>query len=152
MAKRLKLPEKVFSTIHVPRDRRVRDSRTKKWVTEESRPTGNAFRLRERPSWFDTDSPVYTKQNPMCSVVGKGKGQRCPVQFFFRNGEAALRFCDTPGAPGRVVSVGDDFVKANKKATELCKCWHESSPDPSKRSFKGCKGMKSAPLGGLRRR
>jgi hypothetical protein len=110
------------------------------------RPTGNQFRLRGKPSWFDANSPVYTKSNPVCSVVGKG--ERCPVQLFFDDGHAKLRFCEDIGKKGRVIDIGDNFVGANAKAQELCKCWTASAQDPRKRSFKGC-GLDDAPLGGL---
>lgn len=117
-------------------------------VVPDSRPTGNAFRLRGRPSWFDSNSPTYTKQAPICSVVGKG--ERCPVQQFFSDGHAKLRFCEDVGKKGRVIDVGDDFEAANAKAQKLCKCWKESSPDPRKRSFAGCPDLADAPLGGVR--
>jgi len=119
-------------------------------ITVPGRPTGNQFRLRAKPAWFDSNSPVVTKSNPICSVVGKG--ERCPVQQFFSDGTAKLRFCEDIGKKGRVIDIGDDFEKANATAQKLCKCWKESSPDVRKRTFKGCPDLKDAPLGGLRSR
>jgi hypothetical protein len=140
MSKRFTPPQRVYGTFEIPR----------------SKPTGNAFRLEGRPamrpgerSYFDANSPVYTSAAPICSVIGKGGGERCPVQQFFVDGQAKLRFCSTRGEKGRVIPIGNDFVKANATAQRLCKCWKASSPDPEKRSFDGCRGLTNAPLGGL---
>lgn len=111
-----------------------------------TRPTGNEFRLREKPPWFNANSPVYSKSNPICGVVGKG--ERCPVQLFFEDGHANLRFCEDMGKKGRVLDIGKDFVKANAKAQDMCRCWTSSDSDPRKRSFKGC-GLDNAPLVGV---
>jgi hypothetical protein len=136
MAKRTKTETRVFSTLVVP----------------DRQPTGNAFRLRSRPSWFTSNSPVYTKSNPVCSVIGKGGGERCPVQQFFTNGEVKLRFCENIGEKAPTIDMGADFEKANATAQRLCKCWKASSADPRKRTFKDCADLPSSEsLGGFRR-
>ena len=58
------------------------------------------------------------------SLVGRGFKGSCPVQWIWKNGKPALRFCSAKGKPGRVIPV-TDAADALAKARKLCAEWNQ---------------------------
>jgi hypothetical protein len=57
-------------------------------------------------------------------LIGRGFKGSCPVQWIWKNGKPALRFCTAKGKPGRVIPV-TDAADALQKARKLCAEWDQ---------------------------
>jgi len=80
-----------------------------------------------------------------CSGDRVTKGTSCPVQLFYKRGQATLRFCNERNKPGKVIAVNSP-QEAQKIASKACAYWAK------KGTFKGYKPFKSAGLGKRKRR
>lgn len=76
------------------------------------------------------DVTVYTDPRPECqdsSLPCNTDRVSCPVQLFFREGKAHLRFCGEKGKGAHVLQV-DSHAEAQRLASEACQAW-ENAPD-----------------------
>jgi hypothetical protein len=79
-----------------------------------------------------------------CAGERTEKKLNCPVQLFFRRGQAYLRFCTKKNTPGFIRPV-KDAAEAQRIASEACRCWLEKG-----KSFKACVPAVGNTLGKLK--
>jgi hypothetical protein len=87
----------------------------------------------KRPECQDSAKP--------CAGERTEKKLNCPVQLFFRRGQAYLRFCTKQNTPGFIRPV-KDAAEAQRIAAEACRCWLEKG-----KSFKACLPAVGSTLG-----